>query len=615
MSRQVVATSRDDAFAADLTMTITAFAAGTYRFDRQSASLVGMKNQLDGLAQQLATGRTAETYGGLGAARTTSLSAHATISAQEGYLAAISSAETRVKLTSASLTQLKSLSDSTRSNLTGIIASRNETLPATTVQLASSNLSAAIDALNQQAGGVYVFSGRATDTAPVLSQQAILNGDPAAGLDGLKALIAEQKKADLGSGNGRLTQTASGTTIDLSEDASAEARANFGFSLLSAASSGSGALSATVTAGTKATVALSFTQQPADGAQVRVVVQLADGSQKTLDLTARAKEAASAAGTFAIGATKEETAANLKAALGGADIASVQSANPPGVAAAFSGGQEAKAKLSLTANPSVGDTVTLKLGMHDGTTRSITLTAAASADPTSATTFTIGATPEQTTANLSRSLSNALGQAANTDLSASSTARASLNFFEGSPAAGLSPRRVAADGNGYAETASNKTVIWYQGDTSADPRGTAAVQVGTSRTVEIGAQANEEAIRRSMAGIAAMAAESFTTTGETVDTERFRALSNRAGSLLTAGDGQQSLEELGTDFGLAASSMANAKSVANATKTTLESSLDGVDTVSTEEVAAKLLSLQTQLQASYKVTSILSEMSLVNYMR
>ncbi|CAO4174828.1 hypothetical protein [Methylorubrum populi] len=596
-------------------MTITAFAAGTYRFDRQSASLVGMKTQLDGLAQQLSTGRTSETYGGLGAARTTSLSAHATISAQEGYLAAIGSAETRVKLTSASLTQLKSLSDSTRSNLTGIVASRNETLPSTTVQLASSNLSAAIDALNQQAGGVYVFSGRATDTAPVVSQQAILNGDPAAGLDGLKALIAEQKKADLGSGNGRLTQTASGTTIDLSEDSNAEARANFGFSLLSAASSGSGALGAAVTAGTKADVALNFAQQPADGAQVRVVVQLADGSQRTLDLTARAEGTAAAAGTFSIGATKEDTAANLKAALGGADIASVQSANPPGVSAAFTGGQAAAVKFSVAANPAAGDTLTLKLGMHDGTTRTITLTAAASADATSATTFAIGATPAETTANLSRTLSNALKQSASTDLSASSTARASLNFFEGSPAAGLSPRRVAADGNGYVETASDKTMIWYRGDTSADPRGTAAVQVGTSRTVEIGAQANEEAIRRTMAGIAAMAAESFTSTGETVDTERFRALSNRAGNLLMAGDGQQSLEELGTDFGLAASSMNNAKSVANATKATLESSLDGVDTVSTEEVAAKLLSLQTQLQASYKVTSILSEMSLVNYLR
>ena len=181
--------------------------------------------------------------------------------------------------------------------------------------------------------------------------------------------------------------------------------------------------------------------------------------------------------------------------------------------------------------------------------------------------------------------------------------------------AGLSPRRVAADGNGYAETASAKTVIWYKGDTASDPRATATVQAGTSRTVEIGAQANEEAIRRTLAGIAAMAAENFTTGTGTVDTARFEAVSSRAANLLTAGTSQQSLEQIGTDFGLAASSMANAKSVANTTKATLQDSLDGVDTVSTEEVAAKLLSLQTQLQASYKVTSILSEMSLVNYLR
>ena len=141
------------------------------------------------------------------------------------------------------------------------------------------------------------------------------------------------------------------------------------------------------------------------------------------------------------------------------------------------------------------------------------------------------------------------------------------------------------------------------------------MQAGTSRTVEIGAQANEEAIRRTLAGIAAMAAENFTTGTGTVDTARFEAVSSRAANLLTAGTSQQSLEQIGTDFGLAASSMANVKSVANTTKATRQDSLDGVETVSTEEVAAKLLSLQTQLQASYKVTSILSEMSLVNYLR
>ncbi|KAB7787241.1 hypothetical protein [Methylorubrum populi] len=597
-------------------MTITSFAAGTCRFDRQSASLVSMKSQLDGLARQLSTGRTAETYGGLGVGRTTSLSAHAAISAQDGYLAAITSAETRVKLTSASLTQLKSLSDSTRSNLTGIVASRNEALPATTVQLAANNLSAAVDALNQQAGGVYVFSGRATDTEPVVSQDAILNGVPAEGLDGLRTLIAEQKAADLGPlGNGRLTQGIGTRSVGLWEDSSAEARANFGFTLMAASSSGSGALGASVAAGAKPDVSLSFAEQPAEGSQVRVVVQLADGSQKTLDLTARAGEAGNAAGAFSIGATREETAANLKRALGGADIASVQSANPPGIAAAFTGGQPASASFTVGNNPAAGDTITLKLGLHDGTTKTITLTAAATADPTSATTFAIGATPEETTANLSRTLQSALTSAANTELSASSTARAALNFFEGSPAAGLSPRRVAADGNGYAEAASAKTVIWYKGDTASDPRASATVQAGASRTVAIGAQANEEAIRRTLAGLAAVAAESFTTGSGTVDTARFEAVSGRAASLLTASEGQQSLEQLGTDFGLAASSMANAKSVANTTKATLQDSLDGVDTVSTEEVAAKLLSLQTQLQASYKVTSILSEMSLVNYLR
>ena len=597
-------------------MTITSFAAGTYRFDRQSASLVSMKSQLDGLARQLSTGRTAETYGGLGVGRTTSLSAHAAISAQDGYLSAITSAETRVKLTSASLTQLKSLSDSTRSNLTGIVASRNEALPATTVQLAANNLSAAVDALNQQAGGVYVFSGRATDTEPVVSQDAILNGVPAEGLDGLRTLIAEQKAADLGPlGNGRLTQSIGTRSVGLWEDSSAEARANFGFTLMAASSSGSGALGASVAAGAKPDVSLSFAEQPAAGSQVRVVVQLADGSQKTLDLTARAGEAGNAAGAFSIGATREETAANLKRALGGADIANVQSANPPGIAAAFTGGQPASASFTVGNNPAAGDTITLKLGLHDGTTKTITLTAAATADPTSATTFAIGATPEETTANLSRTLQSALTSAANTELSASSTARAALNFFEGSPAAGLSPRRVAADGNGYAEAASAKTVIWYKGDTASDPRASATVQAGASRTVAIGAQANEEAIRRTLAGLAAVAAESFTTATGTVDTARFEAVSGRAASLLTASEGQQSLEQLGTDFGLAASSMANAKSVANTTKATLQDSLDGVDTVSTEEVAAKLLSLQTQLQASYKVTSILSEMSLVNYLR
>jgi flagellar hook-associated protein 3 FlgL len=598
--------------------TILPFAAGTYRFDRQAASLVGMKTQLDDLSRQLATGRAAETYGGLGPGRTTSLSAHAAISAQDGYLAAITPADTRVKLTSASLTQLKTLTDSARSNLNGLLVSQNQALPATSVQLADNNLSAAIDALNQQAGDVYVFSGRATDTRPVASRELILNGDPANGLDGVKALIAEQKRADLGTdGNGRLTQTASGADVTLTEDGNAEARANFGFTLTGATGSAGGRITAGLTAGTAATVTPAFAENPTDGTRVRVAVNLPDGSQATYDLTARTNPAAGAADSFAIGASPDETAANLQALLktlpGEGALASAQSASPPGLSARFEGGSPASLGLSVTGTPEAGDTLTLTLGLHDGTTTTLKLTARGSADAASATTFAIGASPAETAANLSRTLSNALKSAAGTELAASSATRAATNFFEGAPAAGLAPRRVSEDGNGYAAQADTGTVIWYKGDDSADPRGTATVQVGASRTVAIGAQANEAAIRTTLAGLAAVAAESFTDATGAVDTARFRATAERVSNILTPDADHSGLEALGTDFGLAASSMANAKSIASATRATLENSLDGIDTASTEEVAAKLLGLQNQLQASYKVTSMLSEMSLVNY--
>lgn len=600
--------------------TIAAFAAGTYRFDRQASGLVGMKSELDDLSRQLATGRTAETYGGLGPGRTTSLSARAGISAQDGYIAAITTADTRVKLTSASLTQLKTLSDSARSNLNGLLTSQNQALPATSVQLADNNLSAAIDALNQQAGDVYVFSGRATDTRPVVSRELILNGDPAQGLSGLKDMIAEQKKADLGlDGNGRLTQALGGADITLTEDENAEARANFGFSLVGASAPADGAIGATLTVATPASAVPAFAENPTDGARVRVAVNLPDGSQATYDLTARTSPAAGSTDSFAIGASAEETAANLQALLkslpGEGALASAQSATPPGISVSFEGGSPASLALSVKDTPTAGDALTVTLALHDGTTKTIKLTARDSADAASATTFAIGATPEDTAANLNQALANALKTAASTDLAASSTLRASTNFFEGSPTAGLGPRRISADGNGYAAEASARTVIWYQGDESADPRGTATVQVGASRTVAIGAQANEAAIRKTLAGLAAVAAERFTDATGTVDTARFNATAERVSTSLTPDSDRAGLEALGTDFGLAASSMANAKSVANATKTTLENSLDGIDTVSTQEVAAKLVSLQTQLQASYKVTSMLSEMSLVNYLR
>ncbi|GEP11053.1 hypothetical protein [Methylobacterium gnaphalii] len=594
--------------------TINSFAAGSYAADRNTASLLTLKSRLDGLTSQLSTGRTADTYGGLGSARTTALSAHATISSLDGYVAAITGATTRVSLAATSLTQIKKLADTLGTSLSANLQSSTSTGITTSVALAKSGLDGAIDALNQSAAGKYIFGGRTTDTAPVVSSDLMLNGDPIAGLAGLKDLIAEQRKADLGPGNnGRLTHAQSGTTVSLTEDPNAEARANFGFSLLSATSSNTSGIAANLTAGTAATVDLSFASQPSDGDRVRVAVLQPDGSQKILDLTARTNVASGSTDSFAIGATPADTAANLKTLLGSASIASVQSASQPGVSATFTGGTPASMQLSV-GTPAAGDTITLTVGMRDGTTQSITLTAAATADPASTSSFAIGATPAQTAANVSAALSNALQQTGKTALSASSAVRAADNFFDGSSSAGLAPRRVSADGNGYADTASKSTVIWYTGDDAAtDPRATASVQIGADRSVAIGARANEQPLRDTLAAFAVLAADSFTDATGTQDAARYQATASRVQGLVQPADNQTSVADMVGEFGIASSTMADAKTQAQSTKNTLLDSVQGVEQISTEEVAAKLMTLQTQLQASYQVTSMLSKLTLVNY--
>ena len=60
--------------------------------------------------------------------------------------------------------------------------------------------------------------------------------------------------------------------------------------------------------------------------------------------------------------------------------------------------------------------------------------------------------------------------------------------------------------------------------------------------------------------------------------------------------------------------MTETKADNRAARAALHDSLDGVDTVSLEEVTAKLLALQNQLQASYQVTSMLSKLTLTNYL-
>ncbi|TXM66315.1 hypothetical protein [Methylobacterium sp. WL120] len=363
---------------------------------------------------------------------------------------------------------------------------------------------------------------------------------------------------------------------------------------------------------------------PVAGESFRVTLNLKDGSQKTYDFTASASAQKVASPDFPVFETDplDPAAAAGKArdaliAFAGKEntIASIQGGNTPTLTATFDGGAYAAYDISLLSQPSAGDSITVQLALHDGTTTSVTLTATNGTASTGS--FAIDPNPTTTAGNLKAALATALAAAAAGPLSASSTVRASQDFFSATTASGQAPKRIDTTGATptYKDAALTSTVIWYQGDAAnTDPRATASIRAGANLDVAIGARANEVPIQKALAGFAALAVDGLADPKATTTPGRLAALSSKTYDLLGKASNDPSLEAIATDFGLAASTLTSAKSQNAATRLTLQNVVDGVESAPIQEVAAKLLEVQNRLQASYQITSSLSKLSLVNYM-
>jgi flagellin-like hook-associated protein FlgL len=276
-----------------------------------TASFKGLKDTLGTLQTQLSTGKTSDTFAGLGSGASASVRLKARLSTLDGYGDAINNAQIRVSLASTSLEAMSKAAHDIGSTLTG--SAPSTLVDRTAGQLrANGALSQAVDALNADVNGLYLFSGRASDTEPVVSLDLMLNGDTAAGgtHSGLKQLISARQAADLGTaGLGRLTTAIAGTTTTLAEEA---AGLPFGFKIAGGSATGT-AITTAFTAGPFGSVAVDVPTQPNPGDSVSIDLSLPDGSTQTLTLTARsATAAASSATTFAIGSSAAATALNLK---------------------------------------------------------------------------------------------------------------------------------------------------------------------------------------------------------------------------------------------------------------------------------------------------------------
>jgi flagellin-like hook-associated protein FlgL len=274
-------------------------------------------------------------------------------------------------------------------------------------------------------------------------------------------------------------------------------------------------------------------------------------------------------------------------------------------------GAPASLSIDLTANPSVGEKIEITFDLPDGTSETITLIAVTSAIPGSDT-FTIGATPDVTAANLMATLTASISKLADTSLTAASAVAASRDFFSNPPQRVVGPPFDSATAQ-VAGTAAD-TVIWYTGEDGPVPaRATATARIDAELTVSYGMRANEPGLLDLMQNIAALAVVTYSSSDPNA-ADRAAALGVRVGANLTASVGAQSLEGIQVDLANGQALMESAADRHRQTKAALSDLLQGIEGVQAEEVAAQVLALQTRLQASLQTTSMLYQISLVNYL-
>ncbi|MFL6808537.1 MAG: flagellar hook associated protein, partial [Bradyrhizobium canariense] len=201
--------------------------------------------------------------------------------------------------------------------------------------------------------------------------------------------------------------------------------------------------------------------------------------------------------------------------------------------------------------------------------------------------------------------------------SSNSTAFAALGFTTSPVTAAKAPLRVGSSPHGSATTLVNgsaTTVQWYLGnDGPGSPRSTAMARVDDSVTVQYGAQANEDAIRKELQAVAVFGTFSTSPTGQ-YSGGQVAALSLRVTQALTKQPGQQRIEDIQTDLAMAQNTMKDAGTRQTQAKAQLQTIIDQAESASPDQVASEILSLQNALQASYQVTSNLAQLSLVKFL-
>jgi hypothetical protein len=123
-------------------------------------------------------------------------------------------------------------------------------------------------------------------------------------------------------------------------------------------------------------------------------------------------------------------------------------------------------------------------------------------------------------------------------------------------------------------------------------------------------RANELALRTSVENVAVLAAVSISAT-DTNGSGRYAALTQRVASNLSPPAGAQTVADIEADIAGAQTAVKTTTSSHATTTTALQDMLQNLIGANPNDVGARILDLQTRLQASLQVTALLAKTSLV----
>ena len=224
------------------------------------------------------------------------------------------------------------------------------------------------------------------------------------------------------------------------------------------------------------------------------------------------------------------------------------------------------------------------------------------------------ATDLQTTAkSIIQELNSALNTQVNGSYIFSGTATGTAPMSASGSASALAAVTSALSGytDGTASTAYTNAASYMSGNVSSYYAGNStalSAKIDDGVTAQYGITANNPAILQVLQAAYVAAGTTYSSSNAT----GYQSIISSAQSTLATG--QAGVNQLSDQIGTNQELLASVASTQSDTQTTLASQLSNVEDVNVAAATTQLQNLQAQLETSYKVISMLSTLSLVNYM-